>query len=150
MRPKNEEVEVRSEFVVDTKVPKALIADVPIAEVSSQESATFQFSADDSTSVTFRCRLEFSNSNEDVRIARLETKETEMDLNTWFPCTSPETFRGFTYGDWTFKVQGKDAAGNEQVVLVHDIELTKNFFRKNRRNGRGERRLILKSSTSER
>lgn len=40
-------------------------------------------------------------------------KEGEVQLGSWFPCSSPQGLHGIPYGNWVFEVQGEDEAGNE-------------------------------------
>jgi hypothetical protein len=77
-------------WTVDTTPPVTTIGEQP-AGVTSSSSATFAFSATDTTPVTFQCRL---------------------DGSSWSPCTSPASYSSLGDGPHTFQVQATDEAGN--------------------------------------
>lgn len=118
VRPKNEDVEVSRSFIFDTEAPVTEILDNPIPSISAQESVEFQFSARDLTEVSYSCKVEYSGERRwrrGIRIVRESAQNSKVVINSWYKCTSPQSFRGLTYGNWTFKIRGEDEAQNSQV-----------------------------------
>eukprot|EP00210_Caulerpa_lentillifera_P000241 g234.t1 len=134
VRPKDEDVEVSRSFVVDTQAPVTEILPNPIPEISAAQSVEFQFFANDLTEVSYECNVEYQGDRRHrrrLRIVRESAGNSHVDVNTWYPCTSPQSFRGLTYGNWTFKVRGTDEAKNSQLVPTEypwAIQFTPNVF----------------------
>jgi hypothetical protein len=80
-------------WTVDTTPPVTTIGEQP-AGVTNSSSATFAFSAADTTPVTFRCRL---------------------DGGGWSPCASLASYSGLADGSHTFQVQATDEVGNVET-----------------------------------
>jgi large repetitive protein len=81
-------------WTVDTQAPDTTIGSGPSGLVASDE-ATFALSATEDGS-TFECRLD--------------------DAAEWTTCSSPRTLTGLGQGSHTFRVRGRDAAGNVDPI----------------------------------
>ncbi len=79
------------DWTIDSTPPQTTISSGPVSPTNST-SAEFQFSANESD-VAFQCQL---------------------DTAPFEGCASPKTYWGIAEGSHTFRVKGKDLAGNEE------------------------------------
>eukprot|EP00798_Chlamydomonas_sp_ICE-L_P030069 gene30069-35038_t len=120
VRARGQKIANSRTVVVDNIPPISMLATSPALSLPvggkpstliSSDSIAFIFSSQDVSPVTYRCTLLLKNGPDPPFF---RSNIDGLDVNKVVPCTSPVTLQGLFYGDWTFSVQGVDAAGNAE------------------------------------
>jgi hypothetical protein len=128
VRAKGEDFASTMSFTVDSTPPQTtLTTSLPAAAnsatvVSASDNVTFTFSAVDTSTVSFTCRLSPGDGapqgGDKPAYLRLGSGPLEFDKN--FGCSSPVTVLGLSFGDWKFMVGGPaPGAGAGALGLMH-------------------------------
>lgn len=114
VRAKGETISSSKNFVKDG-TPPVVTANSNTLATTSQPTANVTFSATDASAVTYACTLSETGAATAVQgeIYADNTFKGPIKLNTPFNCTSPEVFFWLMPGQYSFAVQGTDAAGNQ-------------------------------------
>lgn len=112
VRAQGESIDSSTTFTKDTTPPTITLS--PLAGTTTDNSATFDFSANDATAVVLQCQVTLSGAApQQGPVTTGSFTSTPVQLGQWFNCTSPQTLAWMLPGAWTFSVLGTDAAGNQ-------------------------------------
>jgi len=119
VRGMGEELTSSQTFIYDTTPPALQLAsDTLPANPTTLGMANIEFSAADSTAVSYQCKLSLtggSSLQRDVMSGRVGPGKV-IELAQWYNCTSPQDLRWLLPGSWNFEVQATDGVGNTSEI----------------------------------
>jgi hypothetical protein len=117
VRASGEKIDSSVVFTKDTAPPVvSLQGDVPAT--TSAATAKMTFGAEDTTSVSYTCRVSVANASpQQGEIVSGSSVAIPVQQGTSYNCTSPQTLAWLLPGQWTFAVEATDAAGNKATPV---------------------------------
>lgn len=124
VRAVGEKIDTSTVFTKDTSPPVVgLQADVPATTTAA--AAKMTFTANDTTAVSFLCRVQLDNASPEQRdVTSGSVVAVPIKLGQPFNCTSPQTVSWMLPGKWTFAVEATDAAGNTAAPSIATWEVS--------------------------